>query len=131
MSTTGDSPRSLAVELARLFLRELEALVAQDPERLVSTEAVLSFAAVRRADPLTWQHWCRILEQYEKLALLEYMLDEPVSFTILTSTAGLLYASTAIGRITRSAPGHSNFSCSGPITGRPATAPARKQSAPR
>jgi hypothetical protein len=24
------------------------------PERLVSTEAVLSFAAVRRGDPLTW-----------------------------------------------------------------------------
>ncbi len=78
MGATGESPRSIAVELARLFLRELEPLVAQDPERLVSTEAVLSFAAVRRADPLTWQHWRRILEQYEKLHLIEYMLDEPV-----------------------------------------------------
>jgi hypothetical protein len=78
MSATGDSPRSLAVELARLFLRELESQIAQDPERLVTTEAVLSFAAVRRADALTWQHWRGILEQYEKLALIEYMLDEPV-----------------------------------------------------
>ena len=77
MSATGEPPRSIAVELARLFLRELEPLVAQDPERLVSTEAVLSFAAVRRGDPLTWQHWLRILEQYEKSALIEYMLDEP------------------------------------------------------
>ena len=78
MSEAGEPPRSVAVELARLCLRELEPLVAQDPERLVSTEAVLSFAAIRRADPLTWQHWRRILEQYEKLHLIEYMLDEPV-----------------------------------------------------
>ncbi len=59
MSTT---PRSLAVELALLFLRELEPKVGEDPERLVSTEAVLSFAAVRSADPPTWQHWRTILE---------------------------------------------------------------------
>jgi len=78
MSATGESPRSIAVELARLFLREVEPLVAQDPERLVSTEAVLSFAAVRRADPLTWQQWRGILERYKKLHLIEYMLDEPV-----------------------------------------------------
>jgi hypothetical protein len=78
MSATGESPRSIAVELGRLFLSELEPLVAQDPERLVSTEAVLSFAAVRRADPLTWQLWRGILEQYEQLNLIEYMLDEPV-----------------------------------------------------
>jgi hypothetical protein len=78
MSATGESPRSIAVELARLFLRELEPVVAQDPERLVSTEAILSFAAVRRGDPLTWQHWRGILEQYEKSHLIEYMLDEPV-----------------------------------------------------
>jgi len=50
MSAAGESARSIAVELALLFLRELEPLVAEDPERLVSTEAVLSFAAVRRAD---------------------------------------------------------------------------------
>ncbi len=78
MSATGESPRSIAVELARLFLCELEPVVAQDPERLVSTEAILSFAAIRRGDPHTWQHWRRILEQYEKSALIEYMLDEPV-----------------------------------------------------
>ncbi|MGO9606234.1 MAG: hypothetical protein ACLQAT_23050, partial [Candidatus Binataceae bacterium] len=76
MSASG--PRSLAVELALLFLRELEPLVAEDPERLVSTEAVLSFAAVRRADPLTWQRWHRILEKYDKADLIEHMLGEPV-----------------------------------------------------
>ncbi len=76
MSAAG--PRSLAVELALLFLRELEPLVAEDPERLVSTEAVLSFAAVRRADPLTWQRWRRILEKYDKADLIEHMLGEPV-----------------------------------------------------
>jgi len=48
MSAAGESSRSIAVELALLFLRELEPLVAEDPEQLVSTEAVLSFAAVRR-----------------------------------------------------------------------------------
>ena len=79
MSTAGESPRSIAVELARLFLRELEPQVVEDPERLVSTEAILSFAAVRRADPLTWQHWRRILENYGKSDLIEYMLNEPVS----------------------------------------------------
>ena len=72
------APRSLAVELALLFLRELEPLVAQDPERLVSTEAVLSFAAVKSADPPTWQRWRGILEQYDKLDLIEHMLGEPV-----------------------------------------------------
>ncbi len=78
MSAPGQSPRSLAVELALLFLHELEPLVAEDPERLVSTEAVLSFAAVRRADPFTWQRWYRILEKYDKADLIEHMLGEPV-----------------------------------------------------
>ena len=78
MSAAGESPRSIAVELALLFLRELEPLVAQDPERLVSTEAVLSFAAIRRADPLTWQRWRGILEKYEKSDLIEHMLGASV-----------------------------------------------------
>jgi hypothetical protein len=77
-AANGRSP-SIAVELALLFLGELEPRVAEDPERLVSTEAVLSFAAVRRADPLTWQHWRRILDKYEKADLVEYMLGEPVA----------------------------------------------------
>ena len=76
-AANGRSP-SIAVELALLFLGELEPLVAEDPELLLSTEAVLSFAAVRRADPPTWQHWRRILEKYEKADLIEYMLGEPV-----------------------------------------------------
>ena len=59
--------RSIAAEFALLFLRELEPKVADDPELLVSTEAVLSFAAVRRADPVQWQHWRAILEKHEKL----------------------------------------------------------------
>ena len=62
MSGTSESPRSIAVELALLFLRELEPELDRDPERLVSTEAILSFAAVRRSDLLTWEHWRRILE---------------------------------------------------------------------
>src|SRR6202158_5374525 len=78
MSAAGESSLSIAVELALLFLRELEPLVAEDPERLVSTEAVLSFAAVRRGDPLTWQHWRRILEKYEKADLIEHMLGGPL-----------------------------------------------------
>jgi len=79
MSAAGESSRSIAVELALLFLRELEPAVAEDPERLVSTEAVLSFAAVRRGDPVTWQRWRRILEKYEKADLIEHMLGAPVS----------------------------------------------------
>src|SRR5271166_7199244 len=78
MSAAGESSRSIAVELALLFLRELEPTVAEDPERLVSTEAVLSFAAVRRGDPVTWQRWRRILEKYEKADLIEHMLGEPI-----------------------------------------------------
>src|ERR1700719_3453766 len=74
MSAAGDSSRSIAVELALLFLRELELMIAVDPERLVSTEAILSFAAVRRGDPTTWQHWRRILKKYEKADLIEHML---------------------------------------------------------
>jgi len=71
-------PRSMAVELALLFLKELEPQVSQDPERLVSTEAVLSFAAVKSADTPTWQRWRGILEKYDKLDLIEHMLGEPV-----------------------------------------------------
>ena len=78
MSAAGESSRSIAVELALVFLRELEPLVAEDPERLVSTEAILSFAAVRRGDPLTWQHWRRTLEKYEKADLIEHMLGSPL-----------------------------------------------------
>ncbi len=80
MSANGRSP-SIAVELALLFLGELEPRVAEDPEQLVSTEAVLSFAAVRRADPPTWQRWREILRKYDKLQLMEHMLGEPVPMT--------------------------------------------------
>jgi hypothetical protein len=63
--------RSIAVELAVLFLREFEPRVADDPDLLVSTEAVLSFAAIRHADPLQWEYWRAILEKYEKSELIE------------------------------------------------------------
>ena len=69
--------RSIAAELAVLSLRELEPQVANDPELLVSTEAVLAFAAIRHADPLRWEYWRAILEKYEKSDLLEYMLRQP------------------------------------------------------
>jgi hypothetical protein len=78
MGDQGAPSRSIAVELALLFLGELEPQVEQDPERLVSTEAVLSFAAVRRGDPPTWQRWQRILEKYDKSNLIDFMLNEPV-----------------------------------------------------
>src|SRR5271170_4395148 len=78
MGSAGESSRSIAVELALLFLRELEPTVEEDPDRLVSTEAILSFAAVRRGDPVTWQHWRKILERYKKAELIEHMLGAPV-----------------------------------------------------
>src|ERR1700752_4926915 len=70
-------PRSVAAELAVLFLRELEPRVPNDPELLVSTEAVLSFAAIRHVDPVQWERWRAILEKYEKSVLIEYMLRQP------------------------------------------------------
>jgi hypothetical protein len=78
MSDGIPQPRSVAAELAVLFLRELEPRVANDPELLVSTEAVLSFAAIRHADPLQREYWRSILEKYEKSDLIEYMLRQPV-----------------------------------------------------
>src|SRR3984893_1977844 len=70
-------PRSVAAELAVLFLRELEPRVPDEPDLLVSTEAVLSFAAIRHADPVQWEYWRAILEKYEKSDLIEYMLRQP------------------------------------------------------
>ncbi|HVB82641.1 MAG TPA: hypothetical protein VNE82_22160 [Candidatus Binataceae bacterium] len=69
--------RSIATEMALLALKELEPQVANDPELLVSTEAVLSFAAIRHADPEYWEHWRAILEKYDKSQLVEFMLREP------------------------------------------------------
>src|SRR5258707_8819635 len=74
----GTQPRSIAAELALLFLRELEPQVPNDPELLVSTEAVLAFAAIRHADPVKWEYWRAILEKYEKSDLVEYLLRQPV-----------------------------------------------------
>jgi len=78
MRAAREPSRSIAVELALLCLRELEPRVAANPELLVSTEAVLAFAAVRHADPLTWQRWRRVLEKYDKRDLIEHMLGEPL-----------------------------------------------------
>src|SRR6266436_1988914 len=78
MSDATQPLRSIAAELALLFLRELEPRVANDRELLVSTEAVLSFAAIRHADPVQWEYWRAILEKYEKSELIEYMLCQPV-----------------------------------------------------
>src|SRR5215471_14655504 len=99
MSMSNESSRSIAVELALLFLRELELTVAEDPERLVSTEAVLSFAAVRRADPPTWQRWREILRKYDKLQLMEHMLGEPVP---LSDNDGRSAADRLIGLVLES-----------------------------
>ena len=78
MRAAREPSRSIAVELALLCLRELEPRVAANPELLVSTEAVLAFAAVRHADPLTWQRWRRVLEKYDKRELIDDMLGEPL-----------------------------------------------------
>jgi hypothetical protein len=43
-----NEPRSIAAEAALLFLNELEPRIESDPELLVSSEAILSFAAIRR-----------------------------------------------------------------------------------
>jgi hypothetical protein len=77
MSDATKPLRSIAAEFALLFLRELEPRVAEDPELLVSTEAVLAFAAIRRADPVQWEYWRALLEKYEKSQLVEYLLQEP------------------------------------------------------
>jgi hypothetical protein len=69
--------RSIAAELALLSLNELKPRIADDPELLVSTEAVLSFAAIKHSDPIQWEHWRAVLEQYNKAALIEHMLREP------------------------------------------------------
>ena len=77
MSDATQPLRSIAAELALLFLHELEPRVADDPELLVSTEAVLSFAAIRHSDSVEWEHWRAILEKYDKSELIEYMLRQP------------------------------------------------------
>ncbi len=64
MKDGNETPRSIATELALLYLRELEPRVADDPELLVTTEAVLSFSAIRHTDPPTWQRWREILTKY-------------------------------------------------------------------
>ncbi len=70
-------PRSIAVEVAVLFLNQIEPQVAQDPKLLVSTEAILSFAIVRQSDRELWAHWRVILARYDQLDLIEHLLQEP------------------------------------------------------
>jgi hypothetical protein len=70
-------PRSIATEMALLFLSHIESQVADNPELLVSGEAILSFATIRRADPSQWERWHLILTKYQKADLIEYMLREP------------------------------------------------------
>jgi hypothetical protein len=42
---------------------KLDFCIDNDPELLVSTEAILSFAAIRRGDPERWDHWRAVLER--------------------------------------------------------------------
>jgi hypothetical protein len=69
--------RSIATEMALLFLNDLEPKVPDDPELLVSSEAVLSFATIRRSDRSEWERWRSILSKYQKVEVIEYMLCEP------------------------------------------------------
>ena len=70
-------PRSIATELALLFLNDLEPRVPDNPELLVSSEAILSFATIKRSDPSQWERWRSILAKYQKSDVIEYMLCEP------------------------------------------------------
>ena len=75
---TDHEARSIATEMALLFLNDLESQVPDNPELLVSNEAVLSFATISRADPSQWERWRLILTKYQKAELIEYMLSEPL-----------------------------------------------------
>lgn len=77
MRNGAEQPLSIAAELALLFLGELEHRVAEDPDLLVSNEAVLSFAMIRSAEPTQWQRWREILDKYDKSELIAHMLGEP------------------------------------------------------
>jgi hypothetical protein len=77
MKNGTQQPRTIAAELALLSLAELEPRIADDPELLVSTEAVLSFAAIKNSDPVQWAYWRSVLERHDKAALIEHMLGEP------------------------------------------------------
>ena len=74
---TRSKPRSISTELALLFLKELEHGILKDPKLLVSTEAILSFAHVRRSDPDRWEHWREILREHGKLDLVAHILRDP------------------------------------------------------
>src|SRR5579872_1596645 len=75
--TAENETRSIAAEMALVFLNELEARLESDPELLVSSEAILSFAAIRRSDPSSWEHWRSILIRHQKFEIIDYMLSEP------------------------------------------------------
>ena len=75
-------PRSIAIEMAVLLLNQIEPKVAQNPELLVSTEAILSLAIVRQSDPELWEHWRVSLARYDKLELIEHLLREPPQISI-------------------------------------------------
>jgi hypothetical protein len=83
-------PRSIAAEVALLFLDELEPRIDSDPELLVSSEAILALAAIRRGDPARWDHWRAILTRYQKYAVVDYMLCEPKADGAEFSRADLL-----------------------------------------
>jgi hypothetical protein len=75
-------PRSIAIEMAVLFLNQLEPRVAKNPELLVSTEAILSFAIVRQSDREMWAHWRALLARYQKAEIIEHLLREPAQISI-------------------------------------------------
>jgi hypothetical protein len=68
---------SIATEMALLFLNSLESQIPDNPELLVSSEAILSFAAIKRSDPSQWDRWRSILNRYQKSEVIEYVLSEP------------------------------------------------------
>jgi hypothetical protein len=70
-------PRSIATEMALLFLNDLESRIDDNPELLLSSEAILSFATIRRSNPSQWESWRSILTRYQKADVIDYILREP------------------------------------------------------
>ncbi len=87
---TEHQSRSIAAEVALLYLKELEPRIDNDPELLVSSEAILAFAAIRRSDLTQWDHWRTILIRYQKSEVVDYMLCEPKAEGAEFSKADLL-----------------------------------------
>lgn len=72
--------KTIAAEMALVYLRGIEPQVEHDPELLLSNETVLSLAAIRHEDPIVWYRWRDILQRHGKLDVIRHILGEAVRF---------------------------------------------------